>query len=77
MLIDPRLAPSNLIKGRPLTPEEGCGHLEKIPNVRIVGGTPAERGKLTPFFSIFKYYLILSFSIYFSIIVSLHFQCMF
>lgn len=31
------------IKGRPLTPEEGCGY-SKVANTRIVGGAPAKVG---------------------------------
>lgn len=32
------------IKGRLLTPEEGCGY-SKVANTRIVGGAPAKRGE--------------------------------
>lgn len=31
------------VKGRPLTPEEGCG-FSKVPHKRIVGGGPAKDG---------------------------------
>lgn len=31
------------IKGRLLTPEEGCGY-SKVANTRIVGGAPAKNG---------------------------------
>lgn len=33
------------IKGRPLTPEEGCGY-SKVANNRIVGGAPAKNGEI-------------------------------
>lgn len=32
------------IKGRLLTPAEGCG-FSKVPNTRIVGGSPAKKGE--------------------------------
>lgn len=31
-------------KGRLLTPEEGCGY-SKVPATKIVGGSPAKKGK--------------------------------
>lgn len=34
------------IKGRLLTPEEGCG-ISKVPNTKIVGGGVAKQGKLS------------------------------
>lgn len=36
------------IKGRLLTPEEGCGY-SKVSNTRIVGGAPAKKGQFKHF----------------------------
>lgn len=36
--------PISKIKGRLLTPKEGCG-FSKVANTRIVGGQPAKKGK--------------------------------
>lgn len=40
------------IKGRLLTPEEGCGY-SKVANTRIVGGSAAKKGELKQKFTWF------------------------
>lgn len=44
----PFLSTKSNIRGRLLTPEEGCGY-SKVENKRIVGGSPAKIGNLFTF----------------------------